>query len=302
MYFCRANPTRFFLVLRAACLSLAYGLFAFGLTASTLAQSPAPTATATESYAKAWKQSQLTEIENELAAAPDQAARSELRARKSWLRAWQPGQMDRLDAFKPRQQQLRSEPDLTDLRGQIPGSAQPALEKAIELRQRIERLDAIDVRKENLHETVAVSEEFVRALESIPGDALDANDRDKWRWAIAFARYRQARALGYQELPDVVQRQPIEDPEGLDRRLRQVYGELRSLFEDSQPEFVLLDVRMLRRDQQYGRALQLLERHRATIDGKWYLKKRRDLLEELDWIPPWKEAAAIYHESGLGAG
>lgn len=302
MHLRRPIPRAFSLVFHRVFLGFSCSLLAFSWPASASAQPPGPAVAPADTAATAWKHDQLSELDRQLTDASDQAMATELRARKAWLQAWQPGRMDRLDAFEPRQQELRSEPNVTGLREQVPEAAEPALQRAIELQQRLRRLDAVDVRKENLHKTVAVSEQLVDALQSIPGDALNDEARGTRTWAIAFTRYRQARALGYQELPDVVQRQPIDDPEALDRRLRQVHAELQSLFDESQPEFVLLDVRMLRRDENYGMALQLLERHRATILGKWYLKKRRDLLEELGWVPPWKEAAAIYRESGLASG
>lgn len=302
MHLRRPNSMPFLLVLHYVFLSVCCSLLTLSWTALASAQSPVPAVAGADTDAAAWQQNQLAELGRQLAAASDQATATELRARTAWLQAWQPGRMDRLDAFEPEQHTLRSEPDLTDLRGQVPEAAEPALQRAIDLQQRLRRLDAVDVRKDNLHETVAVGEQLVHALQSIPRETLNEKSRGSLKWAIAFTLYRQARALGYQELPDVVQRQPIDDPEALDRRLRQVHAELTSVFDESQPEFVLLDVRMLRRDENYGRALQLLERHRATILGKWYLKKRRDLLEELGWVPPWKEAASIYRESGLASG
>ena len=53
---------------------------------------------------------------------------------------------------------------------------------------------------------------------------------------------------------------------------------------------------MLRRDGWFGRALNMLEDHGERLELQWYLKKRRDLLQELTWEGPAKEAAALYAE------
>ena len=51
---------------------------------------------------------------------------------------------------------------------------------------------------------------------------------------------------------------------------------------------------MKRRDGRWGEALMLLERFRWAIDSKWYLKKRRDILEQLGWEPAYRQAADAY--------
>ncbi|MEM9944425.1 MAG: hypothetical protein AAF939_22925, partial [Planctomycetota bacterium] len=107
---------------------------------------------------------------------------------------------------------------------------------------------------------------------------------------LQFAWYRRARALAYQELPDVVAKNPIQDPAELDRKIRESYKQLKNYAGEGRPEFILLDIRMLRRNEKFGSAIVLLEQFQSSILRKWYLKKRRDLLEKLDWQPPFKDA------------
>ncbi len=112
--------------------------------------------------------------------------------------------------------------------------------------------------------------------------------------AKAFSLYRLGRALAYRELPEVVEDDPIADPQQHDARLRDAYQRLVDLVGAGRVDFVLLDVRMLRRNGWYGQALGVLEDHARVISPKWLLKKRRDLLQELQWDAPYREAAAIF--------
>jgi len=286
---------------RSSWLLVLSSALAFSVTCplAAVASGAAAPPPASAADASAWKLDQLKKIAAARAAADDPEARREWQARANWLREWQPGEMKTLDDFSPARDDLHTEPDLSVLRGEVVPSAARLLDRAIALQTEVHRLDAIDVRKTNLRKTVDVAARWISTLEQLSGKGVDAEAEARLRWALAFARYRRARALAYHELPNVLAEQPVDDPAALDQKLRQVYRSLQRSFDESQPEFVLLDVRMLRRDQRWGTALQLLERHRATIRGKWYLKKRRDLLEKLGWQAPWQEAAAIYEASGL---
>ncbi|RMF45334.1 MAG: hypothetical protein D6753_00375, partial [Planctomycetota bacterium] len=100
--------------------------------------------------------------------------------------------------------------------------------------------------------------------------------------------------LAYRELADVVAARPIADPDAHDARLRRTWERLVQTIGRPRPEFVLLEIRMLRRDGQFGQALELLEEFGAAVDRKWLLKKRRDLLRELEWQPAAREAAVVF--------
>lgn len=43
--------------------------------------------------------------------------------------------------------------------------------------------------------------------------------------------------------------------------------------------------------------LPLLTDHATNIDPQWFLKKQRDLLFELGWDTPGKEAAEVYQKA-----
>ena len=106
--------------------------------------------------------------------------------------------------------------------------------------------------------------------------------------------YRRGRALAYRELPDVVKQEPIDNPEQLNQEIIAVYRDLIAFAGEGRPEFILLEIRILRRSKSFGNALCLLEKYGSVIKPQWYLKKRRDLLKELEWEIPYAEAAKIY--------
>ena len=105
--------------------------------------------------------------------------------------------------------------------------------------------------------------------------------------------------MAYRELPVVRERWPISNPDHYQEQLAAVYQRLTNQTNRSRPEFILLEDRMLRRSGKKGRALELLEANRQSIEPKWYLKKRRDLLQELGWEPAYQEAARLYLEAGF---
>jgi hypothetical protein len=100
--------------------------------------------------------------------------------------------------------------------------------------------------------------------------------------------------LAYRELPDVVRQTPIDDPERLNQEIESAYQDLIARVGTGRSEFILLEIRMLRRAKFYGQALALVEKYGSVIQPRWYLKKRRDLLKELQWDFPSAEAAKIY--------
>lgn len=138
--------------------------------------------------------------------------------------------------------------------------------------QRLRELDDPDVRKQQLPEIVAEATQIIGQLD-------DTNDSE--RPFLIEALYRRGRALGYQELPDVMIQFPVQDPADLQRRFEANFRQLQQLVDTTEPDFVLLNVRRERRRGCPGAALQLVEHYRRNHPNPvWYHKKRFDLLHE----------------------
>jgi hypothetical protein len=128
---------------------------------------------------------------------------------------------------------------------------------------------------------------------------LESNNKlepDKQKAAVAMTLYRQARALGYRLDLDSEKKRPLAEGERekVDSQLVGAYTQLVNLVGPGHPEFALLEIRMLRRDNWFGRALQVLERNASTIEPRWYLEKRRDLLRDLGWKTPADQAQKMF--------
>jgi hypothetical protein len=158
-------------------------------------------------------------------------------------------------------------------------------------------VDTDDERKANLRTIIKRAVEFEKVLSvQLPSDSQKLPSQTGW--VLAFTRYRLGRALAYRELPVVKRRWPISEPDEYQQQLTAVFKRLTDQSVQTRPEFILLHDRMLRRSGNKGQALELLELHKRSIKPKWYLKKRRDLLQELGWGPPHQEAARLYLEAG----
>ncbi|EMI54742.1 hypothetical protein [Rhodopirellula sallentina] len=269
------------------------------------------TTVADEPSAAKWRSSQLEVINEKLQSVDSEETRLELLAQRTWLRRWEPGEMSKMptsssateDDDEKGDRELVEEPLLANLK-RPEGVAKQEWQRLIALQAGLRQIDTNEERKENLREIIPASQRFVDALSealvpsarphATPVEQLNT-DRD---WVLAYARYRLGRALAYREIPVVRERWPIEDPVAYQRRLYEVYRQLNEQTGGPRAEFILLEDRMLRRSGEKGLALELLEKHQGSIDVKWYLKKRRDLLQELGWEPPYREAAKIYFDAG----
>ncbi|MCA9126755.1 MAG: hypothetical protein KDB22_06710 [Planctomycetales bacterium] len=262
----------------------------------------------------AWLDAQTEHIESQLADTSVQdELRLELESQRKWLRAWQPGSLsDRALWQTKSKKRLGSEPSLdpnrsaSALRRQLLGpGARPTARDTSQLERLLkENHEDLGIRQLHLHwldqdqyrkaYCVEIAQSAQRVYDMI--DKLPRQD-DQTRLAAIYCAYRRARALAYRELPEVIAKRPIQNPDEFQTQLLSAYELLRSLAGPQAAEFILLDVRMLRRDHWNGTALCLLEDHADVIDRKWYLKKRRDILRDLHWTFPADEAAAIYAQS-----
>ncbi|QEG22624.1 hypothetical protein [Mariniblastus fucicola] len=258
-----------------------------------------------------FKQRQLSVIDGRLARTSDPAESAELNAQKSWLSSWQPGKMpskaianENLPARRTepalqsanlaRLKQRVASPPLDEDLHLISQFAQEHPDDAAILQYYLHTLDnAPASRKKHLDDIENLSVALIELLQET-SDTQTRESKTERILARQFTRYRRARALAYRELPDVVEARPIEDQQKLNKLIRQAHEDLVEDAGSGRTEFVLLEIRMLRRSGQHGLALQMLEKFGASILPKWYLKKRRDLLGELDWEPAHLEAAEIY--------
>lgn len=246
--------------------------------------------------AEQWQSRTLQAIAAKLQEAASDEKRLEYEARQSWLRRWEPGQMPMAPDDAPDESELVDEPSLNEC--ERPDSVdENTWRTMVELQDRLLATDTDDQRKDNLRSTIDLASQLEAALaENLPMDRQTL--RTPTGWALAYTRYRLGRAIAYRELPEVRETWPINDPKQYDAELKAVFQRLTELTKGNCREFILLQDRMYRRSGKKGRALELLEANRRAIEPKWYLKKRRDLLQELGWDLPYQEAAQLYLQAG----
>ncbi|MFN3191494.1 MAG: hypothetical protein ACE361_13380 [Aureliella sp.] len=261
-----------------------------------------------------WKETQLDTLAAQLKSGQIEGQlKQELEAQIRWLKAWKPKDLSDQPLWtEPTGKGRYVEPTLDPnkkanaLRQKLLGKdASPtvketrALQKLladhpgdIGVRQlHLHWLDQLQYRKEYADEIAEAAIRLAGLLDQVKPATREI------QVAKAFCLYRRGRALAYRELPDVVAEDPIKDPEAHEAALLGTHSQLTELVGTGRPEFILLDIRILRRDRWYGQALALLESNGALIQEKWFLKKRRDLLKELGWEEPAREAAAIYRDA-----
>ena len=267
-----------------------------------------------------WKTQTIGKLTKRAQSESNALARKELESQLGWLRGWQPGKMSAEPTPNPRLPEKRVEPQLKS----------PHLNA---LRNKLKELDADQARRlvlecsENPKSDLAVLQACLQWMDNTPPrrkQHLDAIDSLTTRMAnrviselgamsgndsathlrfkeldrlIGFLRYRRVRALAYRELPDVVSVRPIKDQERLNQQIDEAFNDLINDAGSGRIEFVLIEVRLHRRSGNYGLALALLEKSGPGILPKWYQKKRRDLLKELNWNGPYREAAKIYEQN-----
>lgn len=259
-----------------------------------------------------WRQAQLACLKEQLETTKPlrKEMQDELASQKTWLELWKPGG-------------LSSEPNWKQAASTKPKLVEPVVDpngKATRLRSRLlgpkthptrNDTQALEELARDYPQDVGVIQLQLHWLDQrqfrkeyapdiselaakLDGQLQRLIQTDQVVSARAFCLYRRARALAYRELPEVITKHPIEDRKSHNAALLAAYSKLVNLVGEGRSEFVLLRVRLLRRDGWYGKALCVLERHGRMIDRQWYLKKRRDLLKELGWEAVYAESAEIY--------
>ena len=266
---------------------------------------------------RSWRQHTLDLIEQQIprdTTGVDRALADNLRepgARYDWLSGWNPGKMTTQSTNDAPLPEKRTEPVMesavaTSLRASWPGGTDAEIFQVLKgevsrnccdpavIQLYLHWLDGPPARRKRF---LAEIESVARHLICLLEQSLLSDPDEQIRLVLEFTRYRRARALVYRELPDVVASQPIVDQALLDQQIQSAFTDLIRESGRGRSEFILLEIRMHRRAGNYGLALQLLEKYGRAILPKWYQKKRRDLLRELNWQPPAREAAAIFAEN-----
>ena len=171
---------------------------------------------------------------------------------------------------------------------------------------RLHFLDLADHRKEHLDQVVQAADAVIVKIDPKRLDRLyrpHINPEDtkaakvqkvyaKERQELIDALYRKGRALGYMELPDVVDKHPIKNPAAHNKAFEENFAELGRWVDTTETDYVLLHIRRARRLGRYGEALKLLNKQIAdSAPTYWYYKKRRDVLQKLKWNAAYERAA-----------
>ncbi|WP_437187905.1 S8 family serine peptidase [Planctomicrobium sp. SH668] len=165
---------------------------------------------------------------------------------------------------------------------------------------RVTRLHLLDndSREERLADVIAAADEVISRVDeeqlerffgkkrnaTTPEEIVEKKEREAEKRDLVDALSRKARALAYQELPEVVEKHPIEDQDALNEAFEATYQALTSWGDTNAPSYQLLKIRHERRLKNYGQALldlnQYLKSQQASEEK---LEKRRDLYELLGW-------------------
>ena len=163
---------------------------------------------------------------------------------------------------------------------------------------KLQRLDTEAHRKEQLDEIVSAADAVISRIDTQamalnfgtkrdPGNEAankQYQDLERQREILADALYRKGRALGYMELPEVLEQRPIEDPQAHAQAFEANFAELRKWVDTTDEKYALLQVRRDRRKERFGNALKLLNQHiSGSAPNRWYYKKRRDIYQQLGW-------------------
>ncbi len=156
-----------------------------------------------------------------------------------------------------------------------------------------------DNRKEHLADVIAAADDVIdtikpnkvarrlalRANPDRPHAVQRRKQAEEQRDILVDALYRKARALAYQELPDVVEKHPIEDQVALDEAFEETFQQFARWVDTTEEEYYLLHIRRERRRGRYGAALKVLNEQMGDTSPPSRLqhKKRRDLYELLGW-------------------
>lgn len=163
---------------------------------------------------------------------------------------------------------------------------------------KLKNLDTEAQREERLAEIVAAADTVLatidktalaqqlgqRASDDDPDSRTAREKAEALRDLLADTLYRKGRALGYMELPEVLEKHPIADPAAHDRAFQENFSELARWADTTQRKYVLLTIRHHRRREHWGAALELLNKYlREGAPDERFYEKRQQVIEQLGW-------------------
>lgn len=163
---------------------------------------------------------------------------------------------------------------------------------------KLHKLDDVKKRKERLSEVVDAADAVLDQLDqaeialaligrSEADDKEAAKERksaEKKKALLIDTLYRKGRALGYMELPEVLEKNPIKDQKAHDKAFEANYKALTKWVDPTGSDYFLLHIRREARKQHYGESLKWLSKYSSgAAPNYWYFEKRRKYYEALGW-------------------
>ena len=151
---------------------------------------------------------------------------------------------------------------------------------------RLQRLDNVKHHKGRLPEVVAAADAVIATIDTdkLARTLGRRGGRSADKAVLVDALYRKGRALAYMELPQVIAAHPIADTAAHDKAFEANFKELGRWVDTTEKTYVLLHIRRERRRGRPAVALKWLTKYYpGTPPNFWYVKKRRDLYDELGW-------------------
>ncbi len=163
---------------------------------------------------------------------------------------------------------------------------------------RLHKLDDAKKRKERLQDVVDAADAVLDEIDAddladsfgtrvLPDDKDGAKQRkqhESLKDLLIDTLYRKGRALGFMELPDVLEKHPIKDQKAHDKEFEETYTALSRWVDPTGARYFLLHVRRESRKENYGEALKWLNQYsKSAAPNYWYLEKHRKFYDALGW-------------------
>lgn len=162
----------------------------------------------------------------------------------------------------------------------------------------LEKLDDEEKRKTRLSSVVSAADAVLTQIDTASieaglglrpadgdgGASKQKKDAEKLKGLLVDTLYRKGRALGYMELPEVLERWPIKDQKAHDEVFEANYKELVRWDDATSEKHFLLHIRRAAKKKQLGESLKWLNKYAGGPSSNyWHLEKRRKFYEALGW-------------------